>query len=100
VGVCLYVARPLVSARYLALYARSVYVLHYHLTVDLRGCSLGGASAGGRLWLSSLYLVAFLAALSAALFPGMPTWAGIYLTVTGRSMSWSSFTCCAISARM
>jgi hypothetical protein len=37
IGVRLYVVRPLISARYLALYARSVYVLHHRLTVDLRG---------------------------------------------------------------
>jgi hypothetical protein len=72
VGVCLYVARPLVSARHLALHARSVYVLHHCLTVDLRGCSLGAASAGGRLRPSSLHPVASLAALSAASFLECP----------------------------
>jgi hypothetical protein len=49
---------------------------------------------------SSLHPLASLAALSAASSPGMPTWAEVHLTVTGRPMSRISFTCCATSARM
>lgn len=88
------------SVRYFAVYARSACVLHYLLTVNLMVYNLGGASAGELLRLFSLYLVASLAALSTASFPGIPTWAGIHQTVTVRPLSWSSWTCRAMSARM
>jgi hypothetical protein len=67
---------------------------------DLMVYYLGGASGGGLLRPFSLHPVASLAALSTASFPGMPTWAGIHLTVTVRPLSWTSWTCRAMSARM
>ena len=71
--MCLYVARPLISLRYFAVYARSVCVLHYLLSVNLIVYSLGGASASRRPRPSSLHPVASLAALSTVSFPSMPT---------------------------
>ena len=98
VGVCLYVARPLVSLRHLAIHASSVCVLHYLLSLDLMVYSFGGMSAGRRLRPSSLHPVASLAALSTASYPGIPAWAGIHWTVTGRPVSWSLWTCRAMSS--
>ncbi|KAF1922308.1 uncharacterized protein M421DRAFT_78807, partial [Didymella exigua CBS 183.55] len=46
VGVCLYVARPLVSLRHFAIHARSACVLHHLFTVDRMVNSWGGGSAG------------------------------------------------------
>ncbi|EUC39919.1 hypothetical protein COCMIDRAFT_110158, partial [Bipolaris oryzae ATCC 44560] len=58
---------------YLAAHALSACVLHYLLSVDLSGYSVGGFSAGGHLRPSARHPVASLAARSAASFPGIPT---------------------------
>jgi hypothetical protein len=99
-GVCLYVALPLVSVLHLAVHARSACVLHHLLSVDLSGYSFGGVATGGHLRPFSLHPVASLAAVSAASFPGIPTWAGIHRTVTGRPISWSRWTWLSISSRI
>jgi hypothetical protein len=67
---------------YFTLYACSACILHYLFTINFIVYRLGGASASMFLQLCFLYLVASLAALLTALFLGMPTWAGIYWTVT------------------
>ncbi|EUC27474.1 hypothetical protein COCCADRAFT_111597, partial [Bipolaris zeicola 26-R-13] len=100
VGVCLYVARPLLSSLHALIQALSACVLHHLLSVVLSGYNCEGGFAGSWLRPSSLHPVASLAAWSAASFPGIPTWAGIHRTVTVSPLSWSSWTCCAISPRM
>ena len=45
-GLCLYVARLLVSLRHFAIHARSACVLHHLFTVDRMVNSWGGGSAG------------------------------------------------------
>jgi hypothetical protein len=98
--VILYVALPLVLAFYPSLHALSACVLHHLLSVDLSGNIVRGASAGGCVRPSALYLVDFLAATSAASFLGILTWARIYRTVTCRPLSWSRWTWLAISSRI
>jgi hypothetical protein len=85
--VILYVALPLVLAFHPSLYALSACVLHYLLSVDLSGNSVGGASAGGCVRPSALYLVDSLVVTSAASFLGILIWAGIYRIVTRRPLS-------------
>jgi hypothetical protein len=99
-GVCLYVARPFLSSLHALIHALSACVLHHLLIVVLSGYSCGGGRAGCCLRPSSLHPVAFLAAWSAASFPGMPMWAGIQRTVTVYPLSWSSWTFRAISPRI
>lgn len=99
-SVCLYVAWPFFSSLYALIQAFSACVLHYCLSVVLSGYSCRGGSASCCLRPFSLYLVASLAAWLAASFLDMPMWVGIYCTVTEYPLSWSSRTCCAMSARM
>ncbi len=68
-NISVYMLLDPVSAHYLALYARSLYNLHYFLVINLSRWSRGGMSASGRLPRSFLYLVASLAPKSASSFP-------------------------------
>ena len=83
-----------------AIHALSAFILHHLLRVVFVGYNLDDISAGLLLRPSSLYPVAFLAALSAISFPGVPMRAGIHRATTGFPRSWSLWTCSAISSSM